>query len=54
MEKKLDNTEADTFNLQGNLEQIEIEKEREIEKLKLELSNQCDQSTEHIKAKGKS
>ena len=36
------------------MEQIELEKEREVEKLKLELSNQCDQSNEHVKAKGKS
>ena len=53
MEKKLDNTEAETRNLQAQLKTVQLEKEKDIEKLKLELSNQCDQNTENIKAKGK-
>ena len=60
LEKKLDNTEAETRNLQGQLEQIQLEKEKDIEKLKLELFQfkvkldiECDQNTENFKAKGK-
>ena len=53
MEKKLDDTEAETRNLHGHLKKIQLDYQSDIEKLKLELSNQCDQNTENVKAKGK-